>query len=306
MRKIQTSVMLFKSIFKQQMLIATTLFSLFSLTSCEEKIDINLDQGTSQLTVDAWITDKPGNQIIKLTKTVDYFENAPSPGATGANVTITDDHGTVFSFVDTNNDGNYTWIPGSSDTLARVGHTYILDVFYNDEHFQSETTMQPSVIMDSLTQKKEVNGFGTDSVIRAEFWARDNFGREDYYWIRTYRNGIFNNKPGAILTAWESAFGNGDGFYFIVPYRQGINDFEDPFVAGEEVKVEIYGINQASYNFLNQAQSQMINGGLFATPPYNVISNIKNVNPNATETSQQAVGWFEVSGSASIQKTINP
>lgn len=281
-------------------------FTMFSFSSCEEKIDINLDQGTSQLTVDAWITDKPGSQIIKLTKTADYFENAPSPAATGATVTITDDSGNVFSFLDNNGDGNYTWLPGAADTLARVGHKYTLDVFYNGEHYVSETVMQPAVVMDSLTQKKEINGLGTDSVIRAEFWARDNYGREDFYWIRTYRNGSFNNKPSGILTAWESAFGNGDGFYFIVPYRQGINDFDNPFVPGDVVKVEIYGINMASYNFLNQAQSQMINGGLFATPPYNVITNIKNADPSATKTEQQAVGWFEVSGTSFIQSIIKP
>ena len=155
-----------------------------------------------------------------------------------------------------------------------------------------------------LMYHKEVDGLGTDSVIRAEFWARDNFGRKDYYWIRTYRNGTFNNKPSGILTAQEASFGSGDGFIFIVPYRQGINDFDFPFVQGDLVKVEIYGINEQSFIFLNQAQSQMINGGLFATPPFNVTSNIKNSNPDATKTEQQPVGWFEVSGTSFIQKLI--
>ncbi len=277
---------------------------LIALSSCEEKIDIDLDKGTEQLTVDAWITDKPGSQIIKLTKTADYFENAPSPAATGAVVNISDDLGNVFSFLDASNTGNYVWTPGPFDTLARIGHTYTLEVKYAGETFVSEARMQPSVVMDSLTQYKEIDGLGTDSVIRAEFWARDNFGRQDFYWIRTYRNGTFNNKPNGILTAQEAAFGNGDGFIFIVPYRQGINEFDNPFEPGEVLKVEIYGINENSYNFLNQAQSQMINGGLFATPPYNVISNIKNVNPNATQTAQKAVGWFEVAGSSFIQTVI--
>lgn len=278
--------------------------TLFLLVACEEKIDIKLDSGTSQLTVDAWLTDRPGSQIIVLTKTADYFVNGASPAASGATVKVFDDLGNEFLFVEDASSGNYIWTPAVGDTLARVGHNYSLDILFDGEHYVSETTMQPSVVMDSLTQYKEINGFGTDSIIRAEFWARDNFGRQDFYWIRTYRNGTFNNKPSGILTAQEAAFGNGDGFIFIVPYRQGINDFDKPFEPGELVKVELYGINENSYNFLNQAQSQMINGGLFATPPYNIITNIRNINPNTTLTEHKPVGWFEVCGTASIQKVI--
>lgn len=283
---------------------ALSILALFLLAGCEEKIDIKLDSGTSQLTVDAWITDRPESQVIVLTKTADYFVNGTSPAANGATVKIFDDLGNEFLFTEDASTGNYIWTPAVGDTLARVGHNYSLDILYEGEHYVSETTMQPSVVMDSLTQFKEINGFGTDSVIRAEFWARDNFGRQDFYWIRTYRNGTFNNKPSAILTAQEAAFGNGDGFIFIVPYRQGINDFDKPFEQGELVKVELYGINENSYNFLNQAQSQMINGGLFATPPYNIITNIRNINPNTTKTEHKPVGWFEVCGTAFIQKVI--
>jgi Domain of unknown function (DUF4249) len=276
----------------------------FLFVSCEEKIDIKLDSGTSQLTVDAWITNNPGSQVIKLSKTADYFDNSTIPPALGAEVKLHDDSGNVFTFIDISNDGSYIWTPGPGDTLARVGRTYTLDVLYGGEHYTSQTTMQPSVTIDSLTQYKEPDGLSTDSVIRAQFWARDNFGRQDFYWIRTYRNGTFNNKPSGILTAQEAAFGSGDGFIFIVPYRQGINEFDNPFQVGDLVKVEIYGINENSYTFLNQAQSQMINGGLFATPPFNVITNIKNADPNATETSRKPVGWFEVCASSFIQKYI--
>ena len=280
------------------------LFLSVILISCEEKIDIDLDSGTSQVTVDAWITNKPGRQIVKLTRSTDYFANAPSPVVTGATVNIVDDEGRVFNFIDSDGDGEYVWEPGLGDTLTRVGHNYTLNVITGNDHFVSEAQMQPTVVIDSITQYKQIDGFGTDSVIRAEFWARDLFGRMDYYWIRTYRNGVFNNRPSGILTAQNAAFGNGDGLYFIVPYRQGINDFGSPYQQGEVVKVEVYGINEASFDFLNQAQSQMINGGLFATPPYNVKSNIRNIDPSVTETSRIPVGWFEVAASNSLQIII--
>ncbi len=46
-----------------------------------------------------------------------------------------------------------------------------------------------------------------------------------------------------------------------------------------------------TYFFIQEMQVQMVNGGLFATPPSNVKTNIRNTNPNATT---KAVGWFNI------------
>ena len=264
------------------------------MTSCEDVIPIKLDEGTPQLAVDAWITNKAGSQTIHLTKTANYFNNVASPAATGATVKITDDNGQVFSFVDNNNNGYYIWTPGAFDTLARIGHTYTLDIDLGVEHYTSQSLMNPSVKVDSVTYKYDVVGLGKDSAYQAEFWAFDNYGREDYYWIRSIKNGTFNNKPAQLTVAWEAAFGGGDGFLFIPPYRQSINDNDAPFQKGDLAGVEIYSISKNAYDFLSIAQQQMVNGGLFATPPTNVPTNISNT--NATTTAQKPVGWFEVSG----------
>jgi hypothetical protein len=52
----------------------------------------------------------------------------------------------------------------------------------------------------------------------------------DYYWIKSYRNGIFFNKGGDINICADAAFGAGaDGFPFITPIAQGITPFGERF-----------------------------------------------------------------------------
>ena len=58
--------------------------------------------------VDAWLTNQPGEQAIKLSWSQAYFDNNVPKPVLGAQVTITDDKGKVYKFEDTDGDGKYT------------------------------------------------------------------------------------------------------------------------------------------------------------------------------------------------------
>ncbi|MCY1548846.1 hypothetical protein D9M68_849800 [compost metagenome] len=64
------------------------------------------------------------------------------------------------------------------------------------------------------------------------------------------------------------------------------------FVDRDKVTVELHSIPLDAYYFLYQVQSETNNGGIFATPPANIPSNVFNLNPESTE---KAVGLFFVS-----------
>lgn len=51
------------------------LITILLLTSCEDIIDLELEQNDSQLVVDAWLNDQPGPQVIKLRRTIDRFRS---------------------------------------------------------------------------------------------------------------------------------------------------------------------------------------------------------------------------------------
>jgi hypothetical protein len=273
-------------------------------TACEDVIQIDLDEGTPELAVDAFITDVAGTQLIRLTITSAYFENTPSNAALGAVVTVSDDLGNQYAFADALNDGNYQWNAANADTsMIQVGSTYTLAIDYNGQVFEAMTMANPVPLIDSIGYEYREEELGAPEGYYAAFYAVDNPGREDWYWIRTYRNDSLINDPARINISKDAAFGGSgaDGFTFIIPIREAITPSGDPYSEGDNVRVQLWSISQETYEWLQETQSQLGNGGLFATPPSNVRTNIFNVNVDSEVT---AVGMFNVSMQSEDSRTI--
>ena len=70
-----------------------TIFILLTLISCEDVIDVDVNNAEPRLVIDAsihWIKGTNGNtQLIQLSLTAPYFDDSIPP-ATGANVAISD------------------------------------------------------------------------------------------------------------------------------------------------------------------------------------------------------------------------
>lgn len=263
------------------------------LSACEKVIDIKLDEGTPQLAVDAFINNKPRKQIIILTTTAGYFNNAPSPSVIGASVKITDKNGAVYNFTDVLGVGKYEWTPGLGDTLIRVGYSYILSIYYNGEHYESISYAFPVPPIDSLNYEFiKGNGPATEKANYASFFAKDIVGMQNFYWVKSFVNGSFLNNPSDLIVSQDGAFGGdgADGLPFILPIRQSINP-EKGLKSMDTIAVELHSINPETFFFFQQTSQQTQNGGLFATPPANVISNIKNTNSLSKSI---PVGFFNI------------
>jgi hypothetical protein len=273
--------------------IKTVLFILvvIGFTSCEDVIQVKLDEGDPIITIDAFVNDMRSPQKVRLTFTNGYFSQTPNSPVTGATVKVKDlTSGLEYNFTD-NNDGNYVFNLNATDTLGRVGHNYELTVTHQGNVFTSTTRMNRTAQVDSIISEfKEGGGFAdTDPGYDMSFLGFDIPGDTiDYYWIKSYRNGIFFNKGGDINICADGAFGNGaDGFPFIPPIAQGITPFGERFQKNDVCRVEIHSINLETYNFLTQVQTQTTNTGLFATSPENVKTNIKSSSEKI-----KVVGWF--------------
>lgn len=297
--------------------ILTVLAIALIFSSCEDVVDITLDEGTAQLTVDAWLTNQSGSQTIKLTTTAPYFDNSPNPPALGATVVVTSQDGVIYNFTDDDNDGNYVWFPATEDeTFGEIGKGYGLVVQYQEETFVATSFMGRVPEIDSVQFKFEEKSLGTPEGYYGQFYARDFEGENDCYWVKTYKNGEFLGKPQEINIAYDagtSAGGNVDGLIFIPPVRSGINrspDLDDssddgtdvaPWALGDRFVVELWSITPDAFFFLEQARNQMTNGGLFASPIANVPTNIQNANENSEV---KALGYFCTSAVSSLGDTI--
>ncbi|GAB3925726.1 DUF4249 domain-containing protein [Larkinella terrae] len=271
------------------------------LTSCEDPIDIDLQTGPTQLAVDGWITDQPGPQTIKLTKTTGYFDASQPPPALGATVIVADEDSVIHEFIDLKNNGNYVWTPKPGEVFAKIGKKYLLGIRYEGQEYISISQMNPVPAIDSLVFREgKPNPFGERTGFRAEFYATDLPNRTDYYWIRSYQNGKRLDGTQNIVVSYDGSFNgsaNTDGLLFIRPIRTSINP-DSLYNMNDSVKVEVFSITPDAFYFFLQLSTQINNGGLFASPPANVPTNVVNRNANGPK----AVGFFGVSAASS--KTV--
>ncbi len=278
---------------------------LVGLSSCTTVIDARLDTGPSQLSVDALLTNEPGSQTIRLTKTAGYFDSSAPPAATGATVTVIDNTGKTYRFADSTNTGYYTWKPIGNDTLGRIGRTYQLTILYGGDTFRATSRINPVPPVDSLIfVKRALNPLSTTQGYRAEFYAVDIPREVNFYRIRFARNGMLQNQPGNIITSQDGVFGGNssvaDGLTFIVPIRRSINP-DSLYALKDIVKVEVHSLTADAFLFWQQVQTQVTNGGLFATPPANVPTNIINTNASG----QPATGFFITSAVSSRTASVS-
>ena len=287
-------------------LVLLILFVIF-FTSCEKVIVVKLDEGATQLAIDAFLNNKQGAQKIRLTKTSGYFNNAPSPAATGASVKITDNEGRVYNFTDVNNNGDYVWTPFPGDTLVRYFNSYTLSVTYSGEEFMGSSIAYPSPFIDSVryTTKQESGSGGSTTGEQgyfASFYAYDISGITNFYWIKTYKNDTLFSGSRDINVCIDGTGGevydvNVDSTAFTPPST--FLNFKR-YNKNDVCNVEIHSISKDSYFFFIQALAQINNGGLFAKTPENIKTNI--VTPKEAKT--KAVGQFNMATVVSAKKVI--
>lgn len=289
------------------------LFNTALFTSCEDVIDINTDPAPQLLVIDAWINNLDQPQVISLGLSQPYFNNSAPEGIIGADVIVQNSSGKTLIFEDQNN-GNYVWMPTNGETIGTVGDEFILQIEWNGQSYEATSLMNRVPEIDSITQELREPELGNPAGIFANFFARDLPGPGDAYWIKTYKNGQFLNKPIEMNLAFDAAFDSGssiDGVVFIVPIRELINRIPDPdtddnidvppYMPGDSIQVEIHSITEEAFNFLNIAKEQMTNGDntIFALPLANTKSNVLN-----TASGERALGFFNVSKVATKGKMM--
>ena len=275
-----------------------SLIILLSFTSCEDVIQVKLDKGNPIVTVDAFINDMRTAQKVRLTFTDDYFSKTKNSPVIGATVSLKDKtNGLIFNFTD-NTNGDYVFNLLASDTIGRLNHDYELTVNYKGTTFTSNCKLNRTAQVDSLdVEYKEAGAFGGKAGYYFKFLGFDEPGADDFYWVKSYRNGVYFS-TGGINLAFNGAYSPAaDGFPFIPPIAEAITPFGEVFEKNDICRVEIHSINYETFNLLYQAQAQITNSGLFATTPENIRTNIVS-----NDDKVKVVGWFCMSAVGVKQK----
>ena len=279
-----------------------SLIIVFCLTSCTSIIQVTVPNGTTQLVVDAFLDNSAKPQTVRITTSANYFSEVSCPPVLGATVGLTDlTNAKTFLFTPDGN-GNYIYTPTATDTMGYVNHKYQLNIAYSGNTYIALSTLYPTVAVDrirfcnsSLNPVDSISNAGDTAKPRVYypyFYATDNKGVGNYYWVKVYNNGVFYSQPGQMNIFEDAGFGANDGGLIsgANSYYNLTND-KNPIYRNDTCTIAIYSTDANTNDFLAQLQTQMTNAqsGLFAVTPQNVKTNVQQ-----TSGTQPAIGWFNI------------
>ena len=223
-------------------------------------------------------------QTINLRESTSYFNSNPDVPVIGASVTVTKEKdGSTFVFDDQNN-GSYT----TTDFVPELNASYTLEILYNGNSYTATETLIAAPDINRVEQS--VEGSGEDSEIQLQVFFDDSAGIENYYL------GEFapSNLPVPSLAVISDEFTDGNENF--------IENDNDKYVAGVTVVVNVHGISQRYYDYLNILiqQSGSEENGPFPTTPVQLKGNCFNVH----DSSEEVLGYFRLGAFDTTSYTI--
>jgi hypothetical protein len=255
-----------------------------TLFSCEETVPLDIDQTPSKVVIEGLLTNRPGHNSIKITKTADFYSSGETPRVTNAIVTVTNDQGEVINFVHNPNnhaDSAGIYIP-SVAFAGEIGRNYNLKVDLDGEIYEAQDHLASVIPLDSLTVR--VNEDEQDDpedegrIFEVLMFAREPQDENNFYLFKFYRNDslVFDNDTDIYYSDDELLAEKIDG----VPSPMF-------FKSSEKARVEVYSISRIGYVYYNDLWSLLNNdaGGMFGPIPSSPRTNLSN----------GALGFFQVS-----------
>jgi hypothetical protein len=231
------------------------------LFSCEERIDLDLDNTASQLVIEGYVTTKQGPYEVSISRTKEYFSSNDFPGVTGATVIIRDDSNQV----DTLTPGDSAGIYKTNDLKGIPGRNYFLKVLLDGNQYTAKTYLPDSVPIDSLNYCYKESSTFQDAGYFILLNGPEPDTAGNHYRAKVYKNdSLFDGRFDYVL--------NNDQLVNGVYIRT-----EMPFVfePGDTARVDLVNIDDQFYNFYESLIEQFQAGSPFAPPGDNVRSNIK-------------------------------
>jgi len=264
------------------------------LSSCEEIIDVDLQDEAPRLVIEAsidWEKGTTGNdQLIKLNMSTPFFETASITAVEGALVSVTNDStDDVFVFADTG-EGNYT----TSEFIPILNDTYTLEVIHDGETYAASEALVSVAPINEIRQSIE-GGFN-DEIIDLNLYFDDPVNEENFYFSKLLREGDTFTE----LNTLSDRFIDGNEV-FIIFEKDGYSDNDSEFLPGDVVKIELLGVSEQFYGFMEILIEQYYGGG---DPFSSTAAEIKGNCINLTNEANYAYGYFRLSEADIITYTV--
>ena len=268
-------------------------FLVIFMFSCEEVIELDLNDGQQRLVIDASINWEKGtsgsDQEIKLSLSSPYYQNE-TLAATGANVKIISSNNEIFEFTETDNSGLY--ITTSFNPI--LNETYTLEIEYEGQIYSGSETLIPASEIDRIEQTNDTGFTGEDIEIKAFLKDLDTPGVKNYYFFEEY----FIRKDEYIYGVGDDQFVDGsNNQVFSVNFYNS-----DTLRTGDKLRLKNLGCSKRYYQFMFLLLSQTADGagGPFSTTPATVRGNIVN----KSNEDNYPFGFFRLSETDTVEYIV--
>jgi Domain of unknown function (DUF4249) len=259
------------------------LFASVLMFSCEQTIRLDLEQSPSKIVIEGLVTNQPGYQMVKVTRSAAFYDSGHTPRITNATVTVADDLGNIYTFVHNPNDVDDSlgiYVPQIPFEGA-IGRIYKLTVEVDGELYEAEDELFPVTTIDSLNYRVDPDEKEdpeiTGKYYEVRMYTREPQGVANYYLFKFYRNDslIYDGETDIYYSDDQFLAENIDGVG--TPIYFGIND---------KATVEMYSMSRQGYVFYDDLNDLLnTDGGMFGPIPASPRTNLSN----------GALGFFQVS-----------
>jgi hypothetical protein len=267
---------------------------LAGLFSCEETIELSLSESSVALVIEGLITDKPGKQYIKISRTASFYEGGATQKITTAIVKVTDDKGKEILFhhnpsTDAKKNGYYF---DTENFVGEIGREYSLLVIADGKTYEAQDKLMPVTAIDSLSsrinEQEQSNPKITGQIYEVLAYMKEPQETKDYYLFRYYSNDDFHS------------YNLSSDIYFTddVGVGENINGLASPvyFKEGDTARLELYSLSRTAFLFYNDLSNLLNNdGGMISSPPTNPRTNLTN----------GALGFFRASAVSSATLIVS-
>jgi hypothetical protein len=242
------------------------------LNGCyQDIIDLNLDDLEPAIVIVGNVTDQPGRYVVRVSQAGLYSRKRDPEPVSDAELTITDDTGnteTLYRLTD----GVYQ----SRSLQGGVpGRTYTLKVTVDSEVYTGTSTMPEPLELDSI----QVISTGNGGYLHYYFTDRE--GVDDFCRLKVYINDVFRDEY-----LYQGRFTDGEQIVLD-------DELDDWFDLNDQVRIEFYTIDEATYIYLSMLKDLVGEGGDF-DPQMPEFIPVTPANPTSN-LSNGALGYFSAS-----------
>lgn len=251
-----------------------------SLSSCEEVIELELNNPPEKYVIEAVLTNQESGARVLISKTKSYGSSNNFDGVANAIVEMESPTGNVTRLVEMPK-GVYT----NAILKGTPTQTYKLKITIGAEVFTATSTMPAVVPLEDVYQY-ELNLFDGPRLFTHVKYT-DPIGVKNFYRFVEYKNGVYTKS----IMASNDEFTDGKTVnQTIFPYE--FTD-ESKLKKGDKVKLEFLTIEEPVYKYWFSVDNGAQGGGDSAAPA-NPVSNIKG----------GAIGYFSAHTIQSKEYTV--